>query len=138
VFSIDCLSPNFTWIALDDIPLWFSFTMVRRANSVEEKINCVVLFYSHRNQSTHVTNGMTVMSLSASLLQKIRVTVVCICQIMLNWKLSLQFWKWYKYSSHFKVKFNCTNWDLPVLQFGILNWINCSFELNRCQRELRC
>jgi hypothetical protein len=58
----------FTWIALDDTPLCFSFMLVRRANAVEEKINCAVLFYRQRNQSIHVTDGMTVMSLSASLL----------------------------------------------------------------------
>jgi hypothetical protein len=77
----------FTWIALDDIPLWFSFLLVRRAKAVEEKIICAVLFYS----VIHVTDGMTVMSLSASLLQKISVTMDCLCQIMLNSKLSHQF-----------------------------------------------
>ena len=80
-----------TCIALDDIALWFSVMLVRRANAVEEKINCDVLFYSQRNQSIHVTNGMTVMSFSANLLQKISVTIDCLCQIMSNSKLSHQF-----------------------------------------------
>jgi len=35
----------FTWIALDDTPLWFSCMLVRRADAVEERINCAVLFY---------------------------------------------------------------------------------------------
>ena len=35
----------------------------------------------------HVTDGVTVMSLSASLLQKITVAVDCVCQITLNQKL---------------------------------------------------
>jgi hypothetical protein len=61
----------FTWIALDDILLWFLFMLVRRANAVEEKINCAVLFYHQINHSIHVTDGMTVMSLSANHLQKI-------------------------------------------------------------------
>ena len=64
--------------------------LVRRANAVEDKINCAVLFYHQRNQSIHVTDGMTVMSLSASLRQKISVTMDYLCQIMLNSKLSHQ------------------------------------------------
>jgi len=81
----------FTWIALDDIPLQFSFMLVRRASAIEEKINCAVLFYRQRNQSVHMTEGMIVMSLSASLLKKISVTTDYLCQIMLNSKLSHQF-----------------------------------------------
>jgi len=65
--------------------------LVRRANAVEEKINCTVLFYRQHNHSINVTDGMTMMSLSASLLQKINVTMDCLCQIMLNSKLSHQF-----------------------------------------------
>jgi len=42
--------------------------LVRRANAVEEKINCAVQFYRQHNQSIYVTDGMTLMSLSASLL----------------------------------------------------------------------
>jgi hypothetical protein len=63
----------------------------KKRNAVEDKINHAVLFYCHRNQFVHLTDGMTVMSLSASLLQKISVTMDCHCQIMLNSKLSHQF-----------------------------------------------
>jgi hypothetical protein len=65
--------------------------VAKKRNAVEDKINHAVLFYRHRNQFIHLTDGMTVMSLSASLLQKISVTVACQCQIMLNSKLSNQF-----------------------------------------------
>ena len=81
----------FTWIGLDDMPLQFSFMLVRRAIAVEGKINCALLFYRQCNQSVHVTDGMTMMSLSASLLQKISVTMDYLWQIMLNSKLSHQF-----------------------------------------------
>ena len=53
--------------------------LVRRASGVEEKINCTVLFYGQCNKSIHVTKGLTVMSLSARLIQKINVTVDCLC-----------------------------------------------------------
>ena len=66
------------------ILLWFPFVLLRRANAVEAKINCAVLFSRQRNQSIRVTNGMTVTPLSASPLQKISVTMDCLCQIMLN------------------------------------------------------
>jgi len=36
----------------------------------------------------HMTNGMSVTSLSASLLLNISVVMDWLCQIMLNWKLS--------------------------------------------------
>jgi hypothetical protein len=63
----------------------------KKRNAVEDKINHAGLFYRHQNQSIHLTDGMTVMSLSPSLLQKISVTMDFQCQIMLNSKLSHQF-----------------------------------------------
>jgi hypothetical protein len=60
--------------------------------------------YHQRNQSIQVTDGMTVMSLSASLLQKIKVAMDHLCQITLNQKLLRKFEKWYKFSSRIKVK----------------------------------
>jgi len=55
------------------------------------KRELIVLCYSIRNVSIHnVTDGVTVMSLSASLLQKISVNVDFVCQIVLNSKLSHQ------------------------------------------------
>lgn len=39
LFSTDCLSPFFfSWIALDEIHLQFSFMLVRKAKAVKEKI----------------------------------------------------------------------------------------------------
>ena len=44
-------------------------------------------FYHQRNQSTHVSDGVTVMSLSASLQHKTRVAMDYVCQIALKQKL---------------------------------------------------
>jgi len=56
-----------------------------------------------------VTDGVTVMSLSASLLQKIRVTVDHLCQIMLNQKLSYKFEKLCKFPHRIEVKLHKKN-----------------------------
>ena len=56
------------------------------------------------NQSTHVTDGVTVTLLSASLLQKISAATDCLCQIVLNRKLLNKFEKWCKFSSCVKAK----------------------------------
>jgi len=53
---------------------------------------------------TSLTDGVTVRSLSTSLLQKIRVTVDHLCQIMLNQKLSYKFEKLCKFSNCIKAK----------------------------------
>jgi len=52
----------------------------------------MVRLYHQHNSSIHMTDGVTVMSLSASLLQKITVAMVCLCHIMLNWKLLHKTW----------------------------------------------
>jgi len=51
-----------------------------------------------------VTDGMTMTSHSASLLQKIRLTVDHLCQITLNQKLSCKFKKLCKFSNCIKAK----------------------------------
>jgi len=56
------------------------------------------------NQPIHVTDGMTVESLPASLQHKTRVAMDCGGQIALNRKLSHKFRKWCKFSSHVKTK----------------------------------
>ena len=58
-----------TWIALGDEDFRFSLN----ASAVEEETKWPTWLYHQCNQSIHVTDGMTVMSLSASLLQKIGV-----------------------------------------------------------------
>jgi hypothetical protein len=74
-----------------------------------------------------VTDGVTVMSLSASLLQKISVATGHLCQIVLNWKLSQKFKKWYEFSRHMKVKTykrNHLKWDLPICVIVICRFIS--------------
>ena len=58
-----------TWIALSDVDFCFSLN----ANAVEEETKWPTWLYHQYNQFICVTDGMTVMSLSASLLQKIGV-----------------------------------------------------------------
>jgi len=94
----------FTWIALGDVDLHFSLTFVRKASATEEHTRWTTWLYHQRNPSIHMTDGMKVTSLSASLLQKISVTMDCICQIALNWKLSRKCKKWCTFSKHVKAK----------------------------------
>jgi len=49
-----------------------------------------------------MTDGVTVMSLSAILLQKISAATKRLCQIVVNQELSCTFEKWCKVSSHGK------------------------------------
>jgi hypothetical protein len=65
-----------------------------------------VRLYRQHYQSIPVTD-MSVLSLSASLLQKISADMDHLCQIALNWKLSHTFKTFCKYLSH--VKANCAN-----------------------------
>jgi hypothetical protein len=83
----------FTWIALGDAVLSFSLILVRKANAVEEETKWVLCLYHQRNQSIEVTDGMTVTSLPASLVQKTTATTDRLCQITLKRKLSRKFEK---------------------------------------------
>jgi len=67
--------------------------LVTKANVVQKENKRAVRLYQH-NPSIHVTGGMTVTSLSASLQQRISVTMDCLRQMVLNWKLSQKFKKW--------------------------------------------
>jgi len=52
-----------------------------------------------------VTDGVTVMSLSANLLQKTSAAMDCLHQIAFSQKSIVQIWKkWYKFSSCIKAK----------------------------------
>jgi len=66
--------------------------LVRKAKAVEEKTKWATWLYHQHNQSIHVTDGMTVMSLSTILLHKTSTATDRLCQIVLNWKLS-QTWR---------------------------------------------
>jgi len=54
---------------------------------VEGGSTLAALLYHQCNQSIHVTHGMTIMSLSASLHHKTSAATDCVCQITLNWIL---------------------------------------------------
>jgi hypothetical protein len=82
----------FTWIAIGDVDLLLSLILVTKANAVEKAATGTTCIYHQHHQSIHVTDGVvTVMTVSASLLQKIGVTMERLCQIMLNRKLSRKF-----------------------------------------------
>ena len=57
----------FTWIALGDVDLCFSRTWVTKANAVEGGTTSATRLCHKSNQFTHVTDGVTMTSLSASL-----------------------------------------------------------------------
>jgi hypothetical protein len=59
-----------------------------KAYVVEGETTSATSFYDQCNQSVHVPDGLTVMSLSASLQLKTRAATDCVRQIMLNGKLS--------------------------------------------------
>jgi len=59
-----------------------------KASVVEGGTTSATLFYDQRNQSVHVPDGLTMMSLSASLQLKTRAATDRVCQITLNGKLS--------------------------------------------------
>ena len=82
-----------TWIALGDVDLCFSVMLSRKANALEEETTWAAWLYHRCNKTIHMTDGVTVMSLSASLIQKIRAAADCLCQFALNWKLTHEFKK---------------------------------------------
>jgi hypothetical protein len=61
------------------------------------------------NQSTYVTDGVTVPSCSASPLLKINVAMYHVCQITLNQILLHKFEKCFKFSSHTEAKLRTKN-----------------------------
>jgi hypothetical protein len=108
----------FTWIVLRYADLHFLLILVMKANAVEGGTTSAMWLYHQRNQTIHVTDGVTVTSLSASLQHKTQAAMDHICQIILNKKLShycprqitlnrklsRKFEKWCKFSSHVKAK----------------------------------
>lgn len=78
----------FTWTALGDVDLGFSLILVTKAYAVEQGTTSATWFYHQCNQSIHMADGVTAMSLSASLQDKMGTTRDHPCQIVLNWKLS--------------------------------------------------
>jgi hypothetical protein len=60
----------FTLIALGDVNLCFSLILVTKANVVEGGTTSATWLYNQHTQSTHVTEGVTVTSLSSILQHK--------------------------------------------------------------------
>jgi len=77
----------FTWIAVGDVDLLLSLILVTKAHAVEAATTAAACLYHQHNQSVHVTDGVTVATVSVSLLHKIGVTMQHPCQITLNQKL---------------------------------------------------
>ena len=118
----------FTRIALGDVDLRFSLILVTKVSAVEGGITFATWLYHQCNQSTHLTDGMTVTSLSASLQHKKSAARDHVFHITLNQKLLHKFKKWCKFSSHIWVKLYktklcktrpaCTHKNIPIL-YGI-------------------
>ena len=101
--SLIAFSRFFTWIAPGDADL--CFLLIPTAG--EEETQWTAWLYHQCYQSIHVTVGMTVTTLSASLLLKISAAMDCLYQIVLNRKLSCKLERWCKFSVCVKAK-SCT------------------------------
>jgi hypothetical protein len=77
-----------TWIAPSDVDLLFSLILVTKTSAVEGGTTSAACLHYHCNQSIHVTDGVAVTSISASLQHKTTVGMDCLCQVILNQKLS--------------------------------------------------
>jgi len=69
-----------TWIALGDVDFRFSLIFLSKANDEEGGITWADCLCHQCNQSIHVTEGVTMMSLSASLQHKTSAATFCPCQ----------------------------------------------------------
>jgi hypothetical protein len=129
--TLTVLSPMFHlyWIR------WCRFTFLthfgNRNRCCWSRGTSAVRLYHQHNQSTHVTDGKTLASLSASFQNKKTVAKVRSCHVMLkqkllhyhpghipwNWKLTCKFEKWHQISYHVKAnswKRNRIKQDQPV------------------------
>jgi len=72
----------FTWIALGDVDIRFSLILVRNVNTA-----WAMWLYHQCNETIHMTDGVTMMSLFAILQHKTSAARDHACQIALNQKL---------------------------------------------------
>jgi hypothetical protein len=79
---------SFTDFSLGDVDLCFSLKLERKANADEEETIWAVWLHHQCNQSIHMSDDMSVASLSASILQKTSEATDHPWQSTLNWKLS--------------------------------------------------
>ena len=116
-FSVQLITSNFsciltvirrffTCIALGNVRIYLRLllTLVRKTNAVEEETTWAASFYHQPNLTIHVTDGVTVTSLYASLQHKTSAARNRLCQIALNRKLSREFEKWCKFPSRIEAK----------------------------------
>jgi hypothetical protein len=109
-----------TWIAPGDAYLRFSFILVRKANALEGETKWDPAYIT----SIHVTDGVTVKSLRASLLKKICATTDRLRQVALERKLPRKF-EMCTFSSRIRMKSrktkSCkTSYPYTILQCKIL------------------
>ena len=83
----------FTWIALGDVDLCFSLILITKVNAFEGGTMSALWLYHQLTQSIYMTDGITVMSLSASLQHKAILATDYIYHITINRKLSHKFEK---------------------------------------------
>jgi len=97
---------------------------------LKRKLHELHSYVSQHNQSIHVTVGMPVMSLSASLLQKTSAARDFLCQIMLNQKLSCKFWS--------RIKVKSLPWRASWPQQLSVNFPGASWCTEIAHREVSC
>ena len=114
------------------IALWHWFTFPshfgKKSQCCSRQNYTSHMLISPCNQSIHMTDGVTVTSFSANLLQKVSVAMDHLCQIALNQKLSSKFQKWCNLSNHVKqnwAKRNHMKWNQPVLHDDSPFWSKC-------------
>jgi hypothetical protein len=122
----------FTWIALGYGDLHFSLMFVTKVIVAEEETQRATWLCHQLNQPIHMTDDVTVISLSASLLQKINAAIDRIQHSTLNWKLSHKFLSVVNFEVTLKqnhTKRNLVKQDLPVLKKSHLQFqYYCPFQ----------
>ena len=86
ILSMAVLLPIFHFDCTRWWRLCYSLILVTKVNVVERVTTSALWLYHQHNQSTHLTVGMTLTSLSASLQHETSVARDWLCQITINWK----------------------------------------------------
>ena len=104
LFKTGCLSTIFHLDCTRLCRFKFLTHVGKNSQAVEVEIKWATWLYHQNNQSIHVTDGITVTSLSTNFLQKVSAATDHLCQIAINRILLHKFEKWRTSSSHVKVK----------------------------------
>jgi hypothetical protein len=100
IFHLDCTR----WCIL-----CFSLILATKVNVVERSTTSAMWLYHQHHHSTHLTVGVIVASLSASLQHKTVAARKQWCQIALIWKLSPKFKEWCTFCSCVEAKLHKRN-----------------------------